>query len=50
LRDEKEQEFDILLLGAGFDVSQYLWPVNYIGTEGMTSEKPGTTAHAPAWV
>ena len=35
----KERKFDMLVLGAGFKVSQYLWPVKYVGTEGMTLEK-----------
>ena len=38
-KDGKERKFEILVLGAGFKVSQYLWPVNYVGTEGITLEK-----------
>jgi 4-hydroxyacetophenone monooxygenase len=35
----EEREFDVVVLGAGFKVSQCLWPVEYIGTEGMTLQK-----------
>lgn len=38
-KDGKEREFDLIVLGAGFKTSQYLWPVNYVGREGMTLEK-----------
>jgi 4-hydroxyacetophenone monooxygenase len=38
-KDGKEQNFDILILGAGFKVAQYLFPVDYIGTNGMTLKK-----------
>jgi 4-hydroxyacetophenone monooxygenase len=37
--DGKEREFDLIVLAGGFKVSQYLWPVQYIGREGMTLEK-----------
>jgi 4-hydroxyacetophenone monooxygenase len=37
--DGTEREFDIIVLAGGFKTSQYLWPVNYIGREGMTLEK-----------
>lgn len=39
MKDGKTHEFDIIVLGAGFKVSQYLWPVDYIGTEEMTLQK-----------
>lgn len=29
-------EFDLVVLGAGFKVSQYLWPVDYTGRAGAT--------------
>ncbi|KAI9743684.1 MAG: hypothetical protein M1818_003000 [Claussenomyces sp. TS43310] len=38
-KDGKERKYDIIVLGAGFKVSQYLWPVNYVGRDGMTLEK-----------
>ncbi|OQU93644.1 hypothetical protein CLAIMM_00126 [Cladophialophora immunda] len=37
--DGKEREFDIVVLAGGFKCSEYLWPVQYIGREGMTLEK-----------
>jgi 4-hydroxyacetophenone monooxygenase len=39
MKDGTEHQFDIIVLGVGFKVSQYLWPVNYVGTQGMTLEK-----------
>jgi 4-hydroxyacetophenone monooxygenase len=39
MKDGTEHNFDIIILGAGFKVSQYLWPVDYIGREGMTLAK-----------
>ncbi|KAG9529400.1 hypothetical protein KCU93_g3568, partial [Aureobasidium melanogenum] len=38
-KDGQHREFDIIALGAGFKTSQYLWPVNYVGRDGMTLEK-----------
>jgi 4-hydroxyacetophenone monooxygenase len=38
-KDGTEREFDMIVLGAGFKVSQYFWPVEYEGTEGMTLKK-----------
>jgi 4-hydroxyacetophenone monooxygenase len=38
-KDGKEVEFDMIALGAGFNVSQYFWPLDYVGTEGMTLQK-----------
>lgn len=37
--DGQEREFDIIVLAGGFKVSQYLWPVEYVGREGMTLQK-----------
>jgi 4-hydroxyacetophenone monooxygenase len=34
-RDGTEHEFDLIVLGAGFKASQYLWPVNYVGRNGI---------------
>lgn len=33
-----EHEFDLIILGAGFKVSKYLWPVEYKGRDGVTIE------------
>lgn len=38
-KDGREKKFDLIVLGCGFKTSQYLWPVNYVGREGMTLEK-----------
>lgn len=35
----KEIAYDMIVLGAGFKTSQYLWPVNYVGSQGMTLSK-----------
>jgi 4-hydroxyacetophenone monooxygenase len=37
--DGNEIEYDLIILGAGFKTSQYLWPVDYTGTQGMTLTK-----------
>jgi 4-hydroxyacetophenone monooxygenase len=37
--DGKERRFDMIVLGSGWKVSQYLWPVDYVGVEGMTLQK-----------
>lgn len=34
--DKIEREFDIIVLGAGFKVTEYLWPVKYVGRDGAT--------------
>ncbi|RDW57181.1 hypothetical protein BP6252_13829 [Coleophoma cylindrospora] len=34
-----ERQHDMIVLGAGFKVSQYFFPVEYKGTEGMTLKK-----------
>lgn len=38
-KDGIERQFDMIVLGAGFKVAQYFWPVEYEGTEGMTLKK-----------
>lgn len=38
-KDGTEIEYDMIILGAGFKTTQYLWPVNYTGTQGMTLSK-----------
>jgi 4-hydroxyacetophenone monooxygenase len=38
-KDGKERKYDMIVLGAGFKTSQYLWPVDYTGTDGMTLTK-----------
>lgn len=35
-RDGTERRFDLVVLGAGFKVSQYLWPVDYVGRGGAS--------------
>ena len=35
-RDGEEHAVDLVVLGAGFKVSQYLFPVNYVGRDGAT--------------
>lgn len=37
--DGSEREFDLIVLSAGFQVSRYLWPVDYRGRDGATLEK-----------
>lgn len=36
--DGTEREFDLIILGTGFETSQYLWPVQYKGRNGTTLE------------
>ncbi|CAG9996236.1 unnamed protein product [Clonostachys byssicola] len=36
--DGAEREFDIVILGTGFKVSQYFWPCKYVGRNGTTLE------------
>lgn len=47
--DGTEREFDLIILGSGFQVSRYLWPVTYKGRNGVTLEdlweKDGARAH-----
>ena len=35
-RDGRRAAYDLVVLGAGFKVSQYLWPVDYVGRDGAT--------------
>ncbi len=35
-KDGTEREFDLVILASGFKVSQYLFPVNYRGRDGIT--------------
>ena len=48
-RDGRERTFDMVVLGAGFEVSRYLWPATYEGRDGATLEelwaKDGGRAH-----
>lgn len=37
-RDGSIAAFDLVVLGAGFKVSQYLWPVDYVGRDGASLE------------
>lgn len=37
-RSGAEKDFDIIALSAGFHVSRYLWPVDYVGRDGETLE------------
>ncbi|MFN3387574.1 MAG: flavin-containing monooxygenase [Allosphingosinicella sp.] len=37
--DGEEREFDLIVVGAGFQTSRYLHPVNYVGRGGMTLDK-----------
>jgi len=47
--DGIERKFDLIILSAGFQVSKYLWPVDYVGRNGATLEslwdKDGARAH-----
>lgn len=38
-RDGVEHPADFIILAAGFEVSKYLWPVQYVGRDGITLEK-----------
>lgn len=38
-KDGRLHELDFLVLGAGFHVSRYLWPVSYVGRNGLTLEE-----------
>lgn len=37
--DERDRPFDLIVLGAGFKVGDYLWPVAYAGRDGVTLEE-----------
>ena len=36
--DGVERKFDLVVLAAGFQVSKFLWPINYVGRQGTTLE------------
>jgi 4-hydroxyacetophenone monooxygenase len=36
--DGDEREFDMIVLGSGFDVQEYFWPVSYVGRDDATLE------------
>lgn len=38
-KDGVERPLDLVALAAGFQVSQFLWPVQYVGRAGITLEK-----------
>lgn len=46
--DGVERDFDLIVLGAGFQVSRYLWPVTYKGRDGVTLEELWETDGARA--
>lgn len=37
--DDVEREFDMVVLGTGFKVSQYFWPCKYVGRDGATLDE-----------
>lgn len=37
--DGVEREFDVVILGTGFKVSEYFWPCQYVGREAATLEE-----------
>ena len=47
--DGTERDFDLIVLGAGFDVERFLWPAEYVGRDGQTPaalwEKDGARAY-----
>ncbi len=47
--DGRHREFDLIVLGAGFQVSRYFWPTTYQGRGGVTLEElwksDGARAH-----
>jgi 4-hydroxyacetophenone monooxygenase len=47
--DGMEHEVDLIVLASGFQTQKYLWPVQYVGRDGMTLEqlwqKDGARAH-----
>lgn len=46
--DGQERQFDLIVLGAGFQTSRYLWPVSYVGKGGATLERLWNTDGARA--
>lgn len=49
-QDGNEQAFDLIVLGAGFKVSKYLWPVRYTGRDGKTLEELWSADGARAYM
>jgi 4-hydroxyacetophenone monooxygenase len=39
MKSGEQKQFDLIVLGAGFNVGSYFWPVEYTGRSGMTLEK-----------
>jgi 4-hydroxyacetophenone monooxygenase len=37
--DGQEREVDVILYAVGFDVERYMWPVEYVGRDGVTLEE-----------
>ncbi|WP_052730410.1 flavin-containing monooxygenase [Sphingomonas sp. SRS2] len=37
--DGKHHDLDMLILAAGFHASRYLWPIKYVGRDGVTLEE-----------
>jgi 4-hydroxyacetophenone monooxygenase len=35
-KDGGDREFDLIVLGAGFKVTDFLWPIDYVGRDGLT--------------
>jgi len=48
--NEVERSVDMIVLGAGFKVAEYLWPVPYTGRNGMSLEKLWARDGARAYV
>jgi len=48
--DGVEREFDLVILGAGFQVSRFLWPVKYEGRNGATLEQSWQTDGARSYL
>lgn len=49
-RDGTERSFDLIVLGAGFRVTDYLWPVDYVGRNGATLSEAWKTDGARAYL
>lgn len=48
--DGVHREFDLVILSAGFAVSKYLWPAEYVGLEGATPAQLWETDGARAYL
>jgi len=48
--DGIHRDIDVLVLGAGFDVSRYFWPVTYRGEDGVTLEEAWAEDGARAYL